>query len=122
MDPIQYFPSATTEWTTAAAIGTLRAMPDHHLTFILRPSDSPRWLTLVDQYSKPIRAQRLEPGADLAVAYDAGKAALTVEGYEMESDVGLGFCFAVRGTQKVQLVLQVIEPGQMVTGHGASIG
>jgi hypothetical protein len=76
----------------------------------------------MDQYSQPIRAQRLEPDTDLAAAYDAGKAALAAEGYELESDVGLGFCFAIRGDEKVQLVMRVVEPGHLPAGHGGSIG
>jgi hypothetical protein len=76
----------------------------------------------MDQYSNPIRAQRLEPGTDLAAAYEAGKTALTIEGFVLEPDVGLGFCFAVRGEDKVQLVMRVVGPGQLMAGHGGSIG
>jgi len=97
-------------------------MHDHQLPIALRRSDEPRWLTLVDQCSQPIRTQRLEPGTDLAAAYDIGKATLTAEGYDLQPDIGLGFCFAVRGREKVQLVMRVVPPDEHLTGHGGSIG
>jgi hypothetical protein len=37
-------------------------------------------------------------------------------------DVGLGSCFAIRGAEKVQLVMRVVEPGQLMAGHGGRIG
>jgi hypothetical protein len=103
-------------------LGTIRWMHDHKLPIALRRSEDPRWLTLMDQYSHPIRAQRLEPGADLAATYESAKAALVADGYTLESESGFGFCFAVRGAEKVQLVMRVVPPDEHLTGHGGSIG
>lgn len=94
----------------------------HASTILFCATDQHRWLELQNVYSQSIEAVELAPGADIRAAYEARKAALAAEGWELEADVGFGFCFARRGRQRVQILIRATPPGLSDSGHGGYLG
>jgi hypothetical protein len=71
-----------------------------------------RWLVMQTVFHRRLSSREIPPGADLRQVMVEAATRMRADGWHPESDGSRGFFFAHRGTERVEVGLEHVAPGQ----------